>query len=284
MKKILVQTGTIIFILGIFLLFPSCKSEIGNKSTSSSNGPLLSKFIEFAPDSVIPRRVYLKKMEQWAEAGSMQISGENGEYIGASREVIRFNFNGDSYPDYFVVETEWGPPNGLGYIVNGKTGHHFEVCGKYEMFAGPLNWWRPSLGEGGGGIDYKIVDVNCGDGQEELVILHCQGPPMGSYHSYSTSINILRYDQDFPCAKVILNEMISNAGINVADTVWDTDRTYYLDFIYESKKCLNEIDFFPGFHLENSYPLCYADIRKGKGAIMKKFVFKPKQNLFVREK
>jgi len=231
-------------------------------------------------DTIIPDTVALARVQGYFAKGKHETLFDDQMDLIGYRTVLQLDFDGDGVEDYFVAETEWIPPAGSGYIMNGKTGRYFEVAGSPEMQEHPLFWWRPSLGEGVE-VDVKSIDVNCGDGQKEVMIVHCEGPPYGSYHGYTTQVTILGYDKDSSKAKVIFEELVSDAGINVADTVWDYKTIRYLDFLYNTPECLDSIKVYPGYHSKGDYPACYRGIRRKRGDAEKLFVFNAQQNSFV---
>ncbi|MFT5820916.1 MAG: hypothetical protein ACI8ZM_002164 [Crocinitomix sp.] len=209
-------------LISALLLF-SCGS-------SPEKSPLVADVInEVVEDSIIIEidtvRIEQKILSQFGEEYSYFDDSLNIEVSGIHYHVAllhKFNFNGDEWLDYFVVEDHGGGPTS-GYFYDGSTG---------DLIAGRTDEDFISSGAARD-IEVKIIDVNCEDDQQELVVITGGGGSIGLYYF----CNIYRYDNESNTARNIFSETIS--AVN-----WDEEESKdvnYIDVFYNDSACVNEI-------------------------------------------
>ena len=146
---------------------------------------------------------------------------------GAPFEIVRVNLTADTCKDYFIID---GMSISHGSFFDGKTGNEIPIDSFNAI------WSRPGVG-----IEYKIIDVNCGDGQKELLIRYGGGGTVGEY--YTTQV--FRYDQHANEMKLIFEKEISSFS-------WDKNsmevlnEANYIDINYRSDSCINIISVSKG--------------------------------------
>ncbi|MBL0357723.1 MAG: hypothetical protein IPP72_12940 [Chitinophagaceae bacterium] len=83
-------------------------------------------------------------------------------------EIIRVNLNPDDVPDYFIIDHS-GISTGI--FFNGKDSSEITTDSVHAP------WSRPGIE-----MEYRIIDVNCGDHQQELLVCGGGGGTAGLYH------------------------------------------------------------------------------------------------------
>ncbi len=144
-------------------------------------------------------------------------------------DVIKVSLNKDTITDYFVID-RIGISSGTFY--DGKTGNEIPTDGVN------VPWSRPGIE-----LDYKIIDVLCGDSQKEILIKMGSGGTAG----LNLTTEIYRFDSAQNFMKLIFSEdeFSSHADENFNDIV---DETNYISLRYKKDRCNMYIYTCSGFY------------------------------------
>ncbi|MCG8573631.1 MAG: hypothetical protein MI810_02010 [Flavobacteriales bacterium] len=180
--------------------------------------------------------------------------------------ACKLNLNSDEYLDYFVIVDNMGGPIGALFF-DGKTGEEFDFFNDYDVIVS-----RPGVN-----IEYQIVDVNCKDYQQELLIKTGGGGTIGNYYN----CEILRYDSPTNTMKIIFSETISAFE-------WEDDlinekqlEVNHIDILYAHESCFSTIVVHEG-KLVNQDDRYSADIEILDTLKKDVYQFKIDQNIFEK--
>ncbi len=157
-----------------------------------------------------------KILSQFAEEYSYFDDSLKKEVTGVHYHVatnIKFNFNGDEWLDYFIVEDNGGGPT-VGYFFDGKTG---------DLIEGETDEVFISSGTARD-ISVEVINVDCEDNQQELAVITGGGGTLGLYYFY----NIYQFDAINKTVQSIFSETISSVN-------WDEE---------EESEWINKITFY----------------------------------------
>lgn len=135
--------------------------------------------------------------------------------------IQKVNINSDGITDYIFYSMF-----GEKYFFDGKT--------KKQISA------EIPLSKAGADETLKIIDINCGDNQNEFILQTAGGGTLGNYHG----MEILRYNQKTKTISSIFSSDISI--FNWEDGNEILEYVLYVDILYKKNKCNDTIKIYEG--------------------------------------
>lgn len=175
------------------------------------------------------------------------------------------DLTGDGFDDYLVVLDYMGGPTS-GVFYNGKT---YKQLSKEGMIIS-----RPGVE-----IKHRVIDVNCEDQINEVIVFTGGGGTLGNYYD----CEIYRYDEDMKEMKPIFTETISAYEWNESSPGQRKLQVNYIEVIYTQDSCINEFEVSDGIDVneEDNYDI---EIEPFLNNSRKVYVFDVEKNEFVRKK
>lgn len=252
------------YFLFVFLLTACDLESPSNRTTKTDSVPVIDT-VMIVDTAAIEKKIrdqYEKRISYYDSSRK-----ENSSYWEYSGDIeCKLNLNGDQWLDFFVIEFTMGggPTNALFY--DGKTGELIDYYDGTTMI-----WSRPGVE-----IEYEIINVDCNDNQQEMLIRYGSGGNAGCYYD----CQVYRYDHDSSEVKLIFQQTISAYTIDLSDGTPGLNERNYIDINYNNDSCINDIRVQKG---ESSGEVpCYSiDVQPGKNGMMWRYSFNEEKNEFV---
>ncbi len=243
-----------------FLLF-SCKpdSENVNQPVESTVDTLVTldstlpvQLDTFPIDSAFLKKVrfaYEHKIPLTDYRDSANADENHSEYY--SVVPTKLNFNGDAKDDYVVLYVNFHHVQG--FIIDGKNGRRIPTIGTNWNENG-LFFNRPYPNEDVSGLELQVVNVDCSDNQDELMILSGVGCPPGSECSPITELLLYRFDPDSLKVKMIFKELVMELYDDIQEdtSTLGNRNANYIDILYSDESCIEAVKVRKGKHQVSS--------------------------------
>ncbi|PHR47068.1 MAG: hypothetical protein COA32_09090 [Fluviicola sp.] len=278
----------------ILLLMVACNSERSERS----GGLILKDTFEIDIDTTSTRKisksidsVFLKKVQiSYAQKTLLSNYRDSVNYDVSQHEYYsmvptKFNLNGDEFDDYVVLYVGFHSVHGI--FIDGFTGQKIPTSAPFGM-EGSMFFSRPYPNEDVEGLDLQVVDVNCRDSQKELSILFSAGNPPGTPSPPETYLILYRYNKSTSKVNMIFSELVMEFFSTPLDTI-PSIKANYIDILYDSIACFNEINVFPGeptVYSDCSFNFCddwrKAKIKPRNRETLSRYLFNTRLNKFVK--
>ena len=176
--------------------------------------------------------------------------------------VCSLNLNGDEWDDYFVIVDYMGGPT-IGEFFDGKTAELYEYNPTHTHVLS-----RPGVD-----IEYEVIDINCGDNQQELLIRSGGGGTIGNYYD----CEIYRFDKASNRIKLIFEETIS--AFEWEEGEEKELEVNHVDLNYTNSSCVDEIIVREG-KLEEPRDIYSLNISPKQNGIFWRYGFNADKNEF----
>lgn len=202
-----------------------------------------------------------------------QIKAQQQTLTGDESTTIYLYLNDDTIPDYFTVTSDGEPFYGShGFFMDGATGQSIPTD-SLLCCQGGLAWARDlPLAE--------AVDVDCGDGQQELLIRSCH------LHQGTTyEMEMYRYSKSRNRIVQVFDEIIVSGGYEVHDSSYvERYSSSYVDVLYHHGDCMPEIRSRAGVWKEELSPFEPGGIVPVKNSRIYTYTWDAKAETFVLKK
>lgn len=189
------------------------------------------------------------------------------------RVPFKLRFTPDTIPDYLVIYEATRYTSA--YIVDGSNAKTINADpmrygGPEEMF-----WNRAYR------LEYEAIDVNCGDGQKELLVKYAGGHDGSDWYHWL----IYRYNRDSLRANLIAEIPVMEYSEGRLDTNDIHHEEYYVDLGADPGTCVNEIRVQEGYEINKSDSRLdeHPKYAPKKGSPIRILKFDAKQNRFMEE-
>jgi hypothetical protein len=277
------------FYIALIIAVTSCTSKSKNKESTDPITDTIAPIDTvltaktFPPIDTLPvdsavlkdlERAYIKGKPYWDyRPKANPPEGMSDMYCMVSEKL---KFNADTIDDYLL--TEYETRFAYSYIINGRTGRaiRFVQDSIIPIDLSTMFWHRPS----DDGVIPKVVDVNCGDGLEELMIIYTVvGQGMIGNH-----LALYRYNEQTDAVNLIFRQTIQEQNYGMeTDTIY-SDSVNYIDVLYNIPECLNEITVQEGERTTSRSHTNYNRIKVKENAGSKTYFFNEKRNKFELKK
>lgn len=183
-------------------------------------------------------------------------------------------FTPDTVDDYLVVHE--ATRYRYGYLVDGRTGRGIAAVSEFAGDPQELFWNRAYR------LDFETVDVNCGDGQKELLVKYAGGHMGSDWYEWL----IYRYNPDSLRAEMIASIPLMHFSENydMRDSIEIELQEWHVDTGPDPGACLNEIRIRDGYKSSNSPENDFPVMLPKKNSAVKTLRFDAAKNRFEEVK
>lgn len=277
-----VMRKSFVIAIVLFWVLSSCISGNGSENKKGIDDVILDdNTMSIKMDTIPIDSIFLQELEEaymnggvlWGnESKSNPPDGSEGMYCIVSHKLM---FNADTIEDYFL--TEYESRFAESYIIDGRTGRKIpfthdslQPVNRHTMF-----WHRPT----DNGVVATVVDVDCGDEREELMVNYTMGSSgFGSY------LLLYKYNKQTDKVDLIFQYTIYEEIISDDTNKILRNSLNYIDMLYDKSPCITEINIYPAKSIESiDYQFDYLDIEPLPDIHPITYVFNSKTNLFERK-
>ncbi len=238
-------------LVSLLLLF-ACGLEESSKNELASprqNATLVGDTLSTIQEMIEIDSVYLSKVKAAYTNQALltdyrdSANSDEGYNEYYSMVPLKLNLNGDKFDDYFLLYVNFH--HVLGVFVDGYSG---QFVGQPESFAteAELFFNRPYPNEDESGLEFEVVNINCEDNQDELMVLYSAGSPPGSSFSPCTYVLLYRHHPISKKVEMVFKELVMEYFIPSIDTLFLPNDAHYIDILHHQKECIDEINVQTG--------------------------------------